>query len=286
MTYRLAEAGAGLLLERGQRFRRAPSRAARRAAARFWDPSEGLYGMFNVWSFDDIGPSSRAGSAAARSSTRTCCCARTRVVRPRGPGRERRRALAGDARRARAALRRGRADAGRAALPVRARAVRQHAADGAPSGRGEALGWKPFLPKLAVTFANEGDDPARSASPIREEHPNLHGLTRTTCRLAGSATSAATSGRRTRSTTTTSPREAPRRRDPDPREVRSFAPRAGGGYVVRYVRARRRARRDRSSRRATRPCVRRELTCDRLVLSAGTLGSTYLLLKSTATSRG
>jgi cholesterol oxidase len=53
MAYRLAEAGLRVcVLERGKAyppnsFPRAPSRMR----SNFWDPSEGLYGMFNVWSF-------------------------------------------------------------------------------------------------------------------------------------------------------------------------------------------------------------------------------------------
>jgi cholesterol oxidase len=46
------------------------------------------------------------------------------------------------------------------------------------------LGHEPFLPNLAVTFANEGEEPV-PGEPIREEHPNLHGRTRYTCRLVG-----------------------------------------------------------------------------------------------------
>jgi len=46
------------------------------------------------------------------------------------------------------------------------------------------LGYDWFLPDLAVTFSNEGDAPV-PGEPIREEHPNLHGRTRYTCRLVG-----------------------------------------------------------------------------------------------------
>ncbi len=57
MTYRLAEAGMRVcLLERGRAyppnsFPRTPDKLAKN----FWDPSEGLYGMFNVWSFKGSG---------------------------------------------------------------------------------------------------------------------------------------------------------------------------------------------------------------------------------------
>jgi len=57
MTLRLAARGwRVLLLERGRRyppgsFPRSPFQMGRA----LWDPSEGLYGMFSVWSFDRIG---------------------------------------------------------------------------------------------------------------------------------------------------------------------------------------------------------------------------------------
>ncbi len=57
MTYRLAEAGMRVcLLERGKAyppnsFPRTPDKLAKN----FWDPSEGLYGLFNVWSFKGSG---------------------------------------------------------------------------------------------------------------------------------------------------------------------------------------------------------------------------------------
>ena len=57
MAYRLAEAGMSVcVLERGQpyppnSFPRAPFKMKRN----FWDPSVGLYGMFNVWSFKGSG---------------------------------------------------------------------------------------------------------------------------------------------------------------------------------------------------------------------------------------
>src|SRR5207244_11601371 len=57
MAYRLAEAGLQVcLLERGKAyppnsFPRAPYDLGRN----FWDPSEGLYGMFDMWSFKGAG---------------------------------------------------------------------------------------------------------------------------------------------------------------------------------------------------------------------------------------
>ena len=57
MTHRLSEAGMSVcLLERGKAyppgsFPRSPWETARN----FWDPSEGLQGLFNVWSFRGLG---------------------------------------------------------------------------------------------------------------------------------------------------------------------------------------------------------------------------------------
>src|SRR5882757_67704 len=57
MAYRLAQAGKRVLvLERGKSY--PPNsfpRAPRDMARNFWDPSEGLYGLFNLWSFRGSG---------------------------------------------------------------------------------------------------------------------------------------------------------------------------------------------------------------------------------------
>ena len=56
-AYRLAEAGLSVcVLERGKayppgEFPRAPHRMQKN----FWDPSEGLHGMYNIWSFSGLG---------------------------------------------------------------------------------------------------------------------------------------------------------------------------------------------------------------------------------------
>ena len=57
LAYRLAEAGKSVcVLERGKPYPPGSfPRGPRELAKAFWDPSEGLYGMFNVWSFKGIG---------------------------------------------------------------------------------------------------------------------------------------------------------------------------------------------------------------------------------------
>ena len=97
---------------------------------------------------------------------------------------------------------------------------------------------------------------------------------------AASATSAATTAPRTPSTTrtcpppsTTAPTCAPAH------EVGRIRPRAGGGYVVAYLGTHSAAGRP-SRRRSPVPTI----TCDRLILAAGTFGTTYLLLRNRPTS--
>ena len=66
-------------------------------------------------------------------------------------------------------------------------------------------------------------------------------------------------------------------------EVRSFEPRDGGGYVIHYVQHDP-AREGESTDTGALPQL--SVSADRLVLSAGTLGTTYLLLKNRAAFPG
>ena len=67
-AYRLAEAGHSVcLLERGKAF--APNsfpRSPLGMKTQFWDPSEGLHGMFNLWSSDNIDAICASGLGGAR----------------------------------------------------------------------------------------------------------------------------------------------------------------------------------------------------------------------------
>ena len=97
------------------------------------------------------------------------------------------------------------------------------------------LGLEPFMTKLAVTFANEGEVPV-PGNPIREDHPNLHDQRRYTCRLVGECDFGCNCGSKN-SLDYTYLSEA-RRHNADLRTrcvVKAFEPRDGGGYAVRYV---------------------------------------------------
>ena len=283
LAYRLAEAGKSVcVLERGKPYPPGSfPRSPRELGKAFWDPSEGLYGMFNLWSFKGIGAlvsSGLGGGSLIYANVLLRKDEKWFVQEDLADGGYEHWPVTRD--RPRSALRRGRGDVERAALPVRAHAVRPLVEDRRLQGGGRKLGREWILPPLAVTFANKDEDPAVGV-PIREEHPNLHGLPRYTCRLTGECDIGCNFG--SKNTLDYNYLSAAKRHGAEiwtRREVRSFAPREGGGYVVRYVEH---DVADEGRKLDTRnPGVRpvRELTCDRLVLSAGSIGSTYLLLKS------
>jgi cholesterol oxidase len=137
------------------------------------------------------------------------------------------------------------------------------------------IGLQPFLPKLAITFANEGEPPV-PGEPIREENGNLHGRTRQTCRLVGECVVGCNYG--SKNTLDYTYLSAAKRLGAELRtdcEVVTLEPRGGvgGGYSVRY-------REHPISPEAEGSGGPRTLTADRLILSAGALGSTHLLLRN------
>jgi cholesterol oxidase len=139
----------------------------------------------------------------------------------------------------------------------------------------QRLGYDWFLPDLAVTFANEGEAPV-PGEPIREEHPNLHGRTRYTCRLVGECDVGCNYGAKN-SLDYTYLSEA-QRLGAQLRarcEVRTFRPREGGGFEITYVHH---DPEREGSKTDTRALPLQTVTADRLVLSAGTFGTTFLLL--------
>jgi len=130
------------------------------------------------------------------------------------------------------------------------------------------LDW--MLPNLAVTFANDGDQPV-PGEPIREARENIHGRTRYTCRLVGECDVGCNFGSKN-SLDYTYLTDA-WHGGADIRtccEVRSFEPRDGGGWTVQYVYHDIDAE---SGRTDTGALPKITLTANHLVLSAGTLGT-------------
>lgn len=281
MTYRLAEAGRRvLLLERGRpfppgSFPRSPYRF-RRA---FWDPSEGLYGMFSIWSFDNLGAvvSSGLGGGSLIYANVLLRKDEKWFVRERGDGAVEhwpisRADLEPHYERAERMLapQRYPFESEPYASTPRTRLFREAATE---------LGWSPFFPPLAVTFAAPARPPAiGDVIPDPEGRPNLHGATRTTCRLVGECDIGCNYG--SKNTLDYNYLSEAIHEGAELRtlcEVREFEPRPSGGWLVRYA--------EHDLEREGQPWTThrlplREVTCDRLILSAGTLGTVYLLLRN------
>ena len=207
------------------------------------------------------------------------------VVRvARAPGR-RRRGLAAAPRGPRAALRPRRAGDRRPALSARARAVRPHGEDARLQGRrrGARAGLVPPAARRHLRATRASRRP--SGEPIEEERPNLHGRPRADLPArAASATWAATTAPRTRSTTRTSPtRGTPARRSARAARCASSsrARAAAGPSTTSSTRAEREG-----TKTQTQSLPRVTVTTDELVLAAGTLGTTYLLLRNRAALPG
>jgi cholesterol oxidase len=277
MAYRLAQAGLRTcLLERGRAYPPgAFPRSPYRMRTNLWDPSEGMYGLFNIWSFRGLGSvisSGLGGGSLIYANVLLRKDERWFVKED---------------------LERGgyeywpvtRADLD----PHYARAERMLGArpypfaDSTPKTvafrrAGEQLGLDWFLPNLAITFGNDDGREPVPGEPIVEDQPNLHGRTRYTCRLCGECDIGCNYG--SKNTLDYTYLSQAQRLGAELRtlcEVRSFAPRAEGGYRVDYVRH----ELARAGRRMnTRALPLETITADRLVLSAGTYGSTFLLLKN------
>jgi cholesterol oxidase len=140
----------------------------------------------------------------------------------------------------------------------------------------EKLGLDWSLVPLAVTFANRNALPV-PGEPI-DEPPNLHGRTRLTCRLCGECDIGCNYG--SKNTLDFTYLTDAWRAGADLRtrcEVRAFAPLDGGGYEVKYV-IHTAEREGQATDTATLSHER--LTCTHLILSAGTLGTNWLLLRN------
>lgn len=304
MAYRLAEAGLKVcLLERGKAF---PPfsfpRAPYKVRNNFWDPSEGLYGLYNVWSFK--------GSGALVSS---------------GLG-------GGSLIYANIIIRKDEKwfvqnhlnDGGYEDWPITRAELEKHydhvddmmntqkyplehspyantpktlamkeaaaklVADKCPESK-DTIEW--IRLNLAVSFKkrhaggpNALDDPANppvTGEPIEERWgSNYHGKTRYTCVLCGECDFGCNTG--SKNTLDYTYITAAKHKGAEIRtlcEVKSFAPRSvGKGYEVTYIKHD--LEKWEGVKADSKEFTRQTITCDRLVISAGTYGSPFLLLKN------
>lgn len=280
-AYRLAEAGRTVcVLERGKAY--PPGGFARRPremAANLWDPPRGQHGLFDVWTFRGIEAlvSSGLGGGSliyanvllrkderwfvhdhpVRGGVEHWPVSRADL----DPHYDRVEKMMG--------VQRFPLDAPGYPSPPKTVALRDAAG---------ALGLEWGLPPLAVTFANHGRPPAL-AEPIPEgDYPNLHGLPRRTCRLCGECDVGCNEG--SKNTLDHTYLSAAKHHGADIRvrcEVHSIDPRPGGGYVVGYVQY---GPEHESVKTRTDKLPLTRISCDRVVVAAGTLGSTGLLLRN------
>jgi cholesterol oxidase len=244
----------------------------------FWDPSEGLHGMFDLWAFsgmDALCCSGLGGGSLIYANVLLRKDERWFVHGDRSGGAYEDWPVT-------------RADLDPHYCEVERRiGTQRYPLDQSPYDRtpktlayceaAERLGLDWSLVPLAVTFANAGS-PAVPGEPILESAPNLHGRTRQTCRLCGECDVGCNYG--SKNTLDYTYLSDAWRAGADLRtrcEVRAFEPREGGGYAVHYVNHDADAE---GTPTDTAALIRHTLTCDRLILSAGTFGTTYLLLRN------
>jgi cholesterol oxidase len=280
-AYRLAAAGLSVvLLERGRAyppgsFARSPAEMGRA----FWDPSEGLHGLFDVWGFrgfESVVSSGLGGGSLIYANVLLRKDERWFVRESPLP------------------------DGGYETWPVTRADLEPHydaveqmlAATPYPLDRpaysntvktlamseaASKLGMDWQLPPLAVSFAAEpGAEPAIGVPIIEREFGNLHGVPRRTCRLSGECDIGCNDG--SKNTLDHTYLSAARHHGADLRtrcEVRAFRPLEGGGYEVDYVEH---DPANEGKRVNTRALPTRSIRCARLVLGAGAYGTTYLLL--------
>src|ERR1700754_1971495 len=277
-AYRLAEAGKSVVvMERGRDyppggFARTPAQMSRA----FWDPREGLYGIFDVWSFrglDSVVSSGLGGGSLIYANVLLRKDEHWFVNEqppPTGgyqpwpvsradldPHYDEVQRMLG-------------ATPYPFEKPAYADTPKTHAMQDAAVELG--LGWS--LPPLAVSFAPErGAEPGIGLPIVEPEYGNLHGVPRRTCQLCGECNIGCNDG--SKNSLDHNYLSAAKHHGADLRtlhDVRGIRLRPGGGYEVDYVR-------HDPARRSRRP-QSHTIGCDRLVLAAGTYGTSYLLLRN------
>ena len=266
MAHRLSEGGLDVcVLERGRAY--PPGSFPRSPSAmrdNFWDPSENLFGLFDLWSFkgaEAVVSSGLGGGSLIYANVLLRKDESWFVTEdPEGyedwpvtredldPHYDRVEAMIAPQR-----------------YPFDHEPYRSTPKTVAFKGAAERLGLDFQFPPLAVTFANRGRPPA--PGELIEEPANLHQLPRQTCRLVGECDIGCNWG--AKNTLDYNYLSAAERKGAElwtNAEVKDFEPLPGGGFRTSYV-----------IHPDGRPGT---VTSKRLVLSAGTLGSTFLLLRN------
>ena len=277
-AYRLADAGRSVVvLERGRAyppgsFPRTPSATARN----FWEPAEGRHGLFDVWSFEGIDglvSSGLGGGSLIYANVLLRKDEKWFVHEQPLPG------------------------GGYEHWPI-SRAdlephydavesmigVTRYPYDDTPKTMAieeaaEAAGLSLQRPPLAISFSRRpGEEPVRQGEIEPPPYGNIHGLPRVTCTLTGECDVGCNNG--AKNTLDHTYLSAAKHAGADIRtrhEVKGFRPLGsdeGGGYEVTYV-----VHTGADGEPAVDLPVR-TIRARRLVLAAGTFGTTYLLLRN------
>lgn len=286
MAYRLADAGLSVcVLERGRPY---PPGSFPRTPYEFrnnlWDPSEGGYGLYDVWSF-------RRGMAAVVSSALgggSLIYANVLIRKdekwfvkedPQNGTYERwpvtRAELDPHYDVVEPILNLQKYPLDIEPYSKTPRTLAFKAAADQLSASDPDLSW--FLPPLAVTFHNEGALPVPGEF-IKEAYPNLHHRQRQTCRLCSECYIGCNYGsKNTLDYNFLSLAVLKGAAIRTLSEVRHFRPLPGGGYEIEYVVH---DAQQSGQPKDTKTFPTQKITSKYLVLSAGTLGSTYLLMKN------
>ena len=271
---RLAEAGRRVcVLERGKPYPPgAFPRSPHEMSTNFWDPSEGLHGLFDIWSFRGLEAVVASGLGGGSLIYANVLLRKPEkwFVRedPRDGSYEHWPVTYDDLDpcydRAEAMLRPTPYPFHR---PPWSGTAKTAALKDAAAGAG--LDWS--LPPLAVSFGDAPGDPV-------DEPANLHGRRRYTCRLCGECDIGCNLGSKNTLDFTYLTQAWRDDAQLETRcEVRRVEPLAGGGFAVSFVCHR---PEDEGAKVDTSCLPLETFTARVLVLSAGALGSTYLLLKN------
>ena len=284
-AYRLAQSGLSvILLERGQAyppdsFPRTPAEMSRA----FWDPAAGLHGMFDVWHFsgcDSVVSSGLGGGSLIYANVLLRKDEHWFVQDdplPHG-GFESWPVTRADLDPHYDEVERM---LGATPYPLEVAPYAATRKTRAMQDAAAELGLPWQLPPLAVSFA-----PAPGAAPgpglpiVDPPYGNLHGRQRTTCRLCGECDIGCNIG--AKNSLDYNYLSAARHHGADLRtghEVRAIRPRPASGYEVDYIRY---EPGDDSAPRGAAPPPSGTIVCERLVLAAGTYGTSYLLLRNRA----
>lgn len=283
MAAELAEAGLRVcVLERGRRYPPGSfARSPREMSRNFWDPRSGLYGMFDVWSFQHSEAIVSSGLGGGSLIYANVLLRKPEEwfseQQPDGtlkPWPVSRQDLDPHYDAVEQAM-------GATQYPFGESPYRDTRKTRAFHEAAETLGYDWFLPKLAITFASRPECPPVPGESIDQSVPNLHGASRRTCTLCGECDIGCNTGSKNTLDFTYLSRAA--RAGAvimDSCEVKTIRPRISHprGYEVEFIKYQPDAWDGRKMDLDAVP--RQKLTTDRLILSAGTLGSTFLLLRN------